>query len=626
MIAVHDSFDSFFRSPFGAVCAGAEVRLSLFLNISAEVGLHYWLGNEPHILNMQARTYNYSGKAGYLYSCTLTLPDKPGLVWYCFEIMSNGEKKYYCGTHGEGFLTDKIECSYQITVYKPYVLPDWYKHAIVYQIFPDRFARGRETGGLSRVYSHTNRGQDIYIHMNWSEEVNFLPRTFEDYYKPCDFFCGDLKGIEENIDYLRSLNISCIYLNPIFDSPSNHRYDTSDYMSVDEILGGDGAFYSLRAAAENAGIHIMLDGVFSHTGADSIYFNKYKHFASIGAANSKESDFYTWYDFSDYPEGYKSWWGFGELPEVNEDDLSYRSYIAEAVDKWHVSWRLDVADELTDDFIRFFRQRVKKDDPQAVVIGEVWEDASDKFSKGKRRGYTDGDLLDGVMNYPLRQWICDFVLGKINANELVFKLKCQRENYPEEFLKGSLNLLSSHDTVRILTVLCGAPGRDELCVREQQKVVFSGAELTKGIENVIMAISLQFIMYGVPCIYYGDEQGMQGMADPFCRRPFKINYDDDRIFKKYAALCKLRSTHRSFEGLEELSSYTEDIVIIRRYKEDSCTYCIVNRAETQAQIIIRTQEETGVYNDALGGDIYCVYKGIMELTLRPRSAVMLYSL
>ncbi|MBQ9949893.1 MAG: glycoside hydrolase family 13 protein [Clostridia bacterium] len=626
MFIYHNSFDIRFRSPFGAAKTGSTVKLSLFTTEPVYATLIWFRDNHRMEIPMTCTPYVLDDKSGFMHSAMLVAPNFPCLLWYSFMINTSDGTKFYCGRHGEGVLSTNIDFSYQITVYEPFTLPDSYKNAIAYQIFPDRFAKGDEKSINRGIIAHVNRGFPMYIHEDWDEEVCYLPRDFEEHYTPCDFFCGDLYGIEQRIPYLKKFSVGCIYLNPIFLSPSNHRYDTADYMHVDDVLGGDEAYFSLRNAAEKAGITIMLDGVFSHTGADSIYFNKYRHFSSCGAYNSKESPYSDWYSFTRYPDEYKSWWGFTNLPETDEDNPSYREYISRVINKWKCSWRLDVADELTDDFMRFFRKSAKKASENSVVIGEVWEDASDKFSKGHRRGYTDGDMLDGVMNYPLRQWIIDFLLGKISAYDFVYNVMSQRENYPDEFLRGCLNILSSHDTVRILSVLCNAPGRDELCAQMQQKLFFSGNELTKGKKKVILSFVIQCAMIGVPCIYYGDEQGMQGMADPFCRRTFREDQSAVDFSEKVRIICETRSSHGSFMGEMQIQAFSKDIIIIRRYRDSANAYCVINRSESVVHVSTDAFPVSGVYRDVLSERVYNIRRGMAELELEPLEAVMLCSL
>ena len=224
-----------------------------------------------------------------------------------------------------------------------------------------------------------------------------------------DYFGGTLRGIEEKLPYLKSLHVTCLYLNPIFEAHSNHRYNTADYTKIDPVLGTEEDFQSLCAAAGRLGIRVMLDGVFSHTGSDSVYFNRQGRYPQPGAYQSQQSPYFSWYHFISWPEKYHSWWGFETLPEVEETDNNYNKYIngrQGVVRKWlkkgASGWRLDVADELPDSFLDQLTEAAKEEKPDAVVLGEVWEDATTKESYGSRRRYLLGRQLDSVMNYPFR--------------------------------------------------------------------------------------------------------------------------------------------------------------------------------------------------------------------------------
>ena len=290
---------------------------------------------------------------------------------------------------------------------------------------------------------------------------DYLPVNGQRYYVPEDFFGGNLYGVKEKLPYLKSLGVGCIYLNPIFLSSTNHRYNTADYMTVDPMLGGDRALAELAAAAKEYGIRLMLDGVFSHTGSESVYFKE--------AQSNPHSPCRDWYDFTEYPDKYRCWWGFETLPEVKELTPSYMEFIGGVMEKYAkmgiTSWRLDVADELPDGFIEFLRKRLKSIDPDGVLLGEVWEEATNKHSMGGRRKYVDGHELDSVMDYPFRRLLMDFFLGRIDGEGLARGLLRLMENYPPQFYESLLNLMGSHDVVRAITALAGAPDRDSLTER-----------------------------------------------------------------------------------------------------------------------------------------------------------------
>ena len=337
------------------------------------------------------------------------------------------------------------------------------------------------------------------------------------------FFGGDLWGVAEKLDWIRALGVKTIYLSPVFDAYSNHKYDTGDYMTVDAMFGGDEALNHLCEKAEAAGMAVILDGVFNHTGSDSRYFNREGRYPTVGAYQSKDSPWYGWYRFEDFPDKYECWWGVKTLPRVDSADPGYRRFICgDAVPKWMKTgvkgWRLDVVDEVADEFLDDFRSAVRFRDPDAVVIGEVWEDASDKISYGRRRRYLTGGQLDSVMNYPLRSGIIDYVLNG-NAEALRRASEGLYRRYPRAVSDNLLNFLGTHDTERILTVLGGEPCGDKS--NEELSTLRMSAEQREAAgKKLRLAWGILFGLPGVPCIFYGDEAGLEGYRDPFCRMPF----------------------------------------------------------------------------------------------------------
>ncbi|MDM8129838.1 alpha-amylase family glycosyl hydrolase, partial [Paraclostridium benzoelyticum] len=245
-----------------------------------------------------------------------------------------------------------------------------------------------------------------------------------------------------------------IYLSPIFESQSNHKYDTGDYKNIDPMFGNEEIFKELISEANKKGINIILDGVFSHTGDDSVYFNKYGNYDSVGAYQSQDSPYISWYKFENYPQKYDCWWGVKSLPNVNETETSYIDYIIKGdnsvIKKWMgygvKGWRLDVADELPSKFIEELKSETLKLDKESILVGEVWEDASNKISYDERRKYLLGDQLNGVTGYVFKNIFVDFLNYKIDSNDVYNSLMTIKENYPKESFKSNLNILCTHDT------------------------------------------------------------------------------------------------------------------------------------------------------------------------------------
>ncbi len=420
----HDSQLSLYRSPFGAAACGTaiDLRLAVAADRPAEtVSLRTWReGRGEELLPM---TPHGREDGAILYHTTLVAPDEPGLVWYYFVVGAKGAVHYYGNNDrqlgGPGAEYDAPPPAYQITVHLPGVtVPGWYKNAVVYQIFVDRFFNGNRGGRVKNVKPGS------LIHACWEDDPVYVRERETGRILAYDFSGGNLAGVTAKLPYLRDLGVSAVYFNPVFASPSNHKYDTADYLNIDAMFGGNEAFRELCDKAGELGIAVILDGVFSHTGSDSVYFNKEGRYPGPGAYQSTASPYYPWYRFRRHPDDYEAWWGVDALPNVNELEPSYLDFIARGPDSvirhWLRAgvkgWRLDVADELPDAFIRELRRAAKETDADAVLIGEVWEDASHKVSYGELRGYFRGDELDAATNYPFRRAALDFLLGRQDAS------------------------------------------------------------------------------------------------------------------------------------------------------------------------------------------------------------------
>lgn len=555
----HNSRQNFFRAPYGAVTCGTEVRLRISIDgvgIPRAVKLVYKPdSSEAVYVDMP---YVFSVLGSCIYEKTIKMPDAVGLVWYYFELETDAGVVYY-GNNSEN-LGGKGEMSFQppsrsfqITVYdKKYKTPNWFKEGIAYQIFPDRFYNGNQDG------SFLGERTDI-IKRNWGDQPFYKAEQFGGEYKANDFFGGNLEGIIKKLPYLEDLGITVIYLNPIFRASSNHKYDTGSYEEIDPMFGDEATFRRLCTEAKKRGIRIILDGVFNHTGSDSMYFNKLGNYDSVGAYQSKESPYYSWYRFMDYPEVYESWWGMQTLPQLEESSPELQQYLLSGknaiIKKWlrcgASGWRLDVVDELPDFFVKELRKNVKMTDPDAVIIGEVWEDASNKTAYGERRQYFFGEELDSVMNYPLRNAIIDAALCRIDAYEFNRRVMSLKENYPRPAFYSLLNMLSSHDVERIVTLMGGVPNRHEVDREAQSKFSLDGYTLKVARKRVKMVMGMIMTMPGVPCLFYGDELGVQGYGDPFCRSTFpwdKIDEvdpgEDMRSWIK--SLTRLRKSSKAF--------------------------------------------------------------------------------
>ena len=580
MSAFFNSRDLQYRAPFGAVAEHTTVTLRVCMprdwGCCAATLLVRQDGGEDTALPM-----TWAGMRGddhEWWSVEYT-PAAAGLYWYGFRLDV---------ALGSGYLTrlpdgtaayspDKDGVRWQLTCYEQgFTTPDWLAGGILYQIFPDRFAAsGTAKEGVP---------SDRVMHTAWDEQPEWRPDAQGRVWNN-DFFGGDLKGIEQKLDYLQSLGVTCLYLNPIFESHSNHRYDTADYTRIDPLLGDEADLRALTATAKERGIRVLLDGVFSHTGSDSVYFNRERRYPGEGAYNSPHSPYADWYHFRNWPNDYGSWWGFPTLPEVEELSPAFMEYINGAegiVSRWlragASGWRLDVADELPDGFLDALRARVKETDPTAMVLGEVWEDASNKESYGCRRRYLLGRQLDSVMNYPFRDAVLGFLLGS-TAEDFINKVWNVVENYPPQTLRLLMNHIGTHDTERALTLLGGEPsnGRGRAWQAEQR---MPPHRRQLALRRMRLAALLQFALPGVPCIYYGDEAGLEGYKDPFNRHPYPWGREDADLLDWYRRLGAARRESVALgEGGFAPVPTSSDVVCFTRRQGEHGLLCAVNRSD-----------------------------------------------
>ncbi len=534
-----DSKNLTYKNPFGALKTEEDCVFSIDIHkdeVPQEVFFVYRADAKAD--ETYVKMHVQSEEEAYIrFSCRVSFCSSD-LYFYRFQFSSPDGVRFCGKKDGEAVIGDWLS-EWGLTVYdKNFKTPAWTKGATMYQIFPDRFAR---SGKFQPLPARNPRK----IHENWFDVPDFIYDNSD--YKGNDFFCGNLDGVIEKLPYIKELGVDVIYFNPIFESPENHRYSTGNYETVDPYLGTNETFERLCKEAEKQGIRIILDGVFSHTGADSIYFNKYNHYDSVGAWQGEASPYYRWYQFDDSKTGYACWWGFENLPNVIETSPQYLNFITGeggVLETWQKrgasGWRLDVADELPDAFLDALRARVKKTDPDALIIGEVWEDATNKFAYGERRRYLLGAQLDTVMNYPWRTAIIEYVKY---GDACLFKDRVESilENYPEPAINCLMNSLSTHDTERIVNVLGVSK---EVPHREAAAYKLSEEEYTRGKEALKSAAFLLFMLPGIPCIYYGDEVGLTGFRDPYCRMCYPYGREDHDLLSYFKTLGNLRKTHK----------------------------------------------------------------------------------
>ncbi len=526
---IYNSKDAQYKSLFGALPTNKKCTFNIDIHISENPTGAALCVRADEKSGHLSFPMEYTGTIGeYMrFSCDVSF-DTSGLYFYRFEF-SCPEGIRFCGVRdGKALVEDWLD-EWQLTVYDHHFdTPDWAKSKVMYQIFPDRFCR-------SNNYMYNPAKNEREIVDNWFA----TPKN-----QGNDFFMGNIRGIIERLPFIKEMGVDIIYLNPIFESPENHRYSTGNYLNIDPYLGTNEDFEQLCIEADKAGIKIILDGVFSHTGADSLYFNKYGHYESIGACQGEHSPYYKWYNFNEL--GYECWWGFENLPNVNETHPDYMNFITGengVLPYWQKKgasgWRLDVADELPDEFIDALRLRVKATDSDALIIGEVWEDATNKFAYGIRRRYLLGKQLDSVMNYPWRSAIIDYIKSA-NAQSFAESILNIEENYPKPAIDCLMNIISTHDTERIINatgVLCSM---DRAAA---EHYVLSDEEWARGVEGAKAAIFLLFSLPGIACIYYGDEVGAEGFRDPYCRKGYPYGRENTEILQMVKALSALRKEY-----------------------------------------------------------------------------------
>ncbi|MGO2118620.1 MAG: glycoside hydrolase family 13 protein [Fusobacterium sp.] len=641
----YNSQDINFKSPYGAVPCNCDIEIKIKINKSAPVkNVFLKLGKDveedPYNQIIKAMEMKLQGDnkdesySAYVYKFKTC--SKAELLFYTFEvILQDGTTKFYGNNQSElggiGQVYKNNPKQYQITTYyEDNKTPDWYKESIIYQIFPDRFFNGNGDRHINSPKKNS------FIYGKWGDTPFYIRNDKMEIIR-WDFYGGNLKGIEKKLDYIKDLGANLIYLNPIFKATSNHRYDTGDYKKIDEILGTEDDFKSLVTNAKNKGINIILDGVFNHTGRDSKYFNRYSNYDSIGAYNSVGSYYYDWYKFEKYPDEYECWWGVKDLPCVNEKTPSFVDYIIEAEDSviahWMKlgvkGWRLDVADELPSEFLVKLRKRCHELDKDSVILGEVWEDATNKISYDKRRGYMKGRQLDSVTNYSFKKIFIDYFSNKFDTKKLVMLFENIRENYPRENFYALTNMLGSHDIERIITV-CERVAtyiQDEIYRKEfYREKILTKDHLSEIIGDRILElmVTMQMVFPGVPLIYYGDEAGVQGEKDPDNRRTYPWGHEDKEIESMYRNLIKLRKSSKMFSiGEFKQLELGEDVYgVIRKYEDDYALIVINRHPINYFDVSLDKLECEELYNYKTKEKVM-VDNGKLNLHLRPLSSTIL---
>ncbi|MCO7176738.1 glycoside hydrolase family 13 protein [Sporolactobacillus kofuensis] len=531
-----NSWSEHFLRPFGAIQIGRSVYFTIKVdgvNIRS-VHLVVQKDGEPSYAVPMIKSLDNSST----YSLRFQTTGKSGLYFYHFHVvyLEVGQEKsiYYAKAEdnygGEGRLLADLSSvqQYQLTCYDHSdPAPDWYIEGVIYHIFVDRFYNG------NRHQMIRNPKKNSFIYATKEDRPYYIRGQDGDIVR-WDFYGGNLEGIIAKLHELKKLGVTILYLSPIFEARSNHKYDTANYLEIDPMFGDRKLFETLILKARRLGMHILLDGVFNHVGADSIYFNRFGNYGGGGAYQDPSSPYYQWFTFHNDHDHYDCWWNIADLPTVNKEQKSYRDFIygseESVINTWTKlgvgGWRLDVADELSDEFIEGIRQVLdqhNKKGEQKVLIGEVWEDASHKIAYDKRRHYLEGGMLHGVMNYPFRSLIINLLTEKQSAREAARASFTLRANYPHDAFLANMNNMGTHDTERIFTMLGG----------DQKKMR--------------LAIWMLMTLPGVPCVYYGDEAGVEGGKDPDNRRYYPWGRENKKIYSEFQVSIQTRRVHPNLQ-------------------------------------------------------------------------------
>jgi len=541
----------------------------------------------------------------------LCAPFNSGLFFYKLRF-DVGSQYYYTNSLNNtdfAFSTNEERSFCMLVHEKDFKTPQWAAGGIMYHIFVDRFFEGSKKMPLR---------EDAHRNNDWENGIPEYAPYPGAHLENNEFFGGNLWGVAEKLDYLHELGVNIIYLSPIFEAYSNHKYDTGNYMKVDEMFGGDAAFDNLIKEADKRSIKIILDGVFNHTGDKSTYFDKGRKHGSAGAYNNPDSEYRQWYHF--HPDNtYESWWGIQILPKLNHQNEYCRHYftgrggvIEKYIKKGIGGWRLDVADELSDDFLNELRVAAKNANEDSLIIGEVWENAADKIAYEKRREYFRGKQLDSVMNYPFKNALKEYIKYG-DADILYNELTEIYASYPTCVSNVLMNLLGTHDTERILTVLSDDdPNGKSIDEIAQSKL--ADDQRNEAIKRLKVASSIQYTVYGFPSVFYGDEAGIEGYGDPFCRKPFPWHNISKELHAHYKMLGRIRTENKAFDGGSfEICEHRQGLIVYRRKKLDNEIIICANAGDTSETVVLE-----GKYKDLLTNRSFDT-----QFTVEPMSAMIL---
>ncbi|MCC6804674.1 MAG: alpha-glucosidase C-terminal domain-containing protein [Anaerolineae bacterium] len=513
------------------------------------------------------------------WSASLQMPLEPTILAYTFAFRSDDpdatphppllEIRQVEGQN-TAIYHEWTQMPFRIAVYDPARMPaDWTQGMVIYQIFPDRFANGDPANDhrMKGVYGHEPQLR------RWGERPEYPPLGR-------DFYGGDLRGVIDHLDYVADLGIDTIYFTPIFDAPTNHRYDAIDYFRIDPMLGTEADFDEMLEQAHARGMKIVLDAVFNHCSSDSIYFDITNKFGN-GAYHSRQSPYYRWFDFQEWPRKYRGWYGLGfmpefvECPEMEDYFLGEKGVTAHWLRKGIDGWRCDVAFDNTDEFWRRFRKCIDRVQPGAYSVSELWTDSTH---------YLLGDTFNATMNYRFAWAVRGFLAtDDLTPTELDDRLATWLRDTPPPAVKAQMNLVDSHDTGRILTACNGE------------------------LKRVAQVLAFQLSYPGAPMIYYGGETGLEGDFAEDGRRTMPWDSLDGTLIDSFKHAIHLRRGSPALRLGEVEAVVIDDaqkVYAFKRSFEGEMVYCAFNASDETAEITLPHlggESPLGTWRDALGG-------------------------
>ncbi|MCI5497333.1 MAG: glycoside hydrolase family 13 protein [Firmicutes bacterium] len=581
------------KLPKGACAKGSNVSYTLKVAKFIGLNLAYFVMHKDGENDTRIEMTKDHADERYFYMTCSVKYDDPGFYWYHFEVETSSgnftlvrddDFNLKMGPGGNNYL--------QLVIASESSVAKNFRKGIIYHIFVDRFCRSGQVTARKGLKLIDDWSKPIELEYNEAgERVNF------------NCYGGNFQGIIDKLSYLKSLNVGTIYLSPIMEANSNHKYDVADYSKIDSMFGDQELFETLIAKAKRLGMTVIIDGVFNHTGSDSVYFNKNGRYRTVGAYQSPNSKYYSWYTFNKYPDDYSCWWGIKTLPQT-EENSGFFDYIAGRngiIEKYMAmgigGYRLDVVDELTNNFLHAICQAARRVNPKAMIIGEVWEDASSKISYDERKNYFLGGNLDSVTNYPMKNAILDFVKHG-DVKTFVNTINLIKDQYPKAIQNNLMNILDTHDTARALTYL----GLDD-GINPKQNISLTPEQRDRAKKLLKLATIMQYTVMGIPTVFYGDEAGLEGTGDPYCRATYPWGSEDSELVEWYKQLGELRNNPVFANGELDIKYAQDGVVAYERGNGDFKAIIIINRGKKPFEFTLMRTMSNYFTNEHISGKI-----------------------